>query len=234
MLARMTSGSGINADGLLIFDCDGVLVDSERIAVRIDARVLAALGWHLTEAEIVERFMGRSQQYMVGEIESHLGRPLPPEWEDEFLDLYRVAFEAELRPVDGIVDALDRIRVPTCVASSGSHAKIEGSLRLTGLWDRFEGRIFSRDDVARGKPAPDLFLFAASTMGIEPARAVVVEDSPYGIEAAIAAGMPALGYAGGLVPPERLAGATRVFTDMRDLPTLLEGLGLFGPGCGVA
>jgi HAD superfamily hydrolase (TIGR01509 family) len=212
------------SERLLILDCDGVLVDSERIAVRIDSHVLGRLGWPLTEAQIVERFVGRSHEYMVSEIETHLDRRLPSDWEDEFRHLYREAFEAELRPVDGVVEALDRLNVATCVASSGSHERIERSLRLCGLYERFAGRIFSSHDVPRGKPAPDLFLLAASRMGVAPAQAIVVEDSPFGVEAALAAGMPVLGYAGGLVPRERLAGATHVFTDMQRLPELVDRL----------
>src|SRR5215217_5343603 len=106
---------------LVIFDCDGVLIDSERIAVRVDAEVLGRLGWHLTEEEIIERFMGRSDAYMRGEIEARIGRPLGLEWADEVRPLYRRAMEAELRPVGGVVDALDRISTPTCVASSSTH-----------------------------------------------------------------------------------------------------------------
>ena len=105
---------------LVIFDCDGVLVDSERIGVRIDVQVLAALGWAMTEAEVVERFMGRTDAYMVSQIEAHLGRPLPADWEAPYQHLYRRAFDAELAPVPGIVDALERITIATCVASSGT------------------------------------------------------------------------------------------------------------------
>ncbi len=212
------------SDHLLILDCDGVLVDSERIAVRIDAQVLRHLGWTLTEVEVVERFVGRSHEYMVSEIENFLGRRLPADWEDEFLPLYREAFEVELRPVDGVIEALDQLTIPTCVASSGSRKKIERSLRLCGLYERFGGRIFSSHDVAHGKPAPDLFLFAASRMGVAPARAIVVDDSPFGVDAALAAGMAVLGYAGGVVPAARLAAATHVFTDMRNLPGLVTRL----------
>jgi HAD superfamily hydrolase (TIGR01509 family) len=207
---------------LVIFDCDGVLIDSERIAVRIDAVVLARLGWELTEAEIVERFVGRSEAYMVSEIERAIGRPLDVGWDDEFVPLYREALEAELEPVDGIVEALDAISAPTCVASSSSHERLRFTLGLTGLLDHFDGRIFSATDVANGKPAPDLFLHAAATLGADPARCAVVEDSVYGVEAARAAGMRAFGYAGGLTPGERLAGPrTTVFGDMRELPGLL-------------
>src|SRR6185369_1977748 len=154
---------------LVIFDCDGVLVDSERLAVRIDVRVLGELGWIMTEQEVVERFMGRTHEYMVSEIEAFLGRPLAPDWEDPFHQLYRDAFAAELQPVEGVVDALDRITLPTCVASSGTHEKIRFTLGLTNLYDRFSGRIFSASEVARGKPAPDLFLHAAKRMGVDPA-----------------------------------------------------------------
>jgi HAD superfamily hydrolase (TIGR01509 family) len=207
---------------LVIFDCDGVLVDTERIAVRIDVIVLAELGWPMTEAEVVERFMGRSDEEMTAEIEAHLGRRLPASWEEPFRHLYRQAFEAELEPVAGVVEALDAIAIPTCVASSGTHEKIRFTLGLTGLYERFAGRIFSVSDVARGKPAPDLFLHAADRMGVPPAQCAVVEDSRYGVEAARAAGMRAFGYAGGLAPKGALAGPqTIVFEDMRELPDLL-------------
>ena len=207
---------------LVIFDCDGVLVDTERIAVRIDVIVLAELGWPMTEAEVVERFMGRSDEEMTADIEAHLGRRLPASWEEPFRHLYRQAFEAELEPVAGVVAALDAIAIPTCVASSGTHEKIRFTLGLTGLYERFAGRIFSVSDVARGKPAPDLFLHAADRMGVPPAQCAVVEDSRYGVEAARAAGMRAFGYAGGLAPKGALAGPqTIVFEDMRELPGLL-------------
>jgi HAD superfamily hydrolase (TIGR01509 family) len=207
---------------LVIFDCDGVLVDTERIGVRIDVVVLGQLGWAMTEADVIERFMGRTDAYMVSQIEAHLGRPLPADWEAPFQHLYREAFEAELEPVDGILEALDRIAIETCVASSGTHERMRYTLGLTGLYDRFAGRIFSATDVAHGKPAPDLFLHAARRMGASPADCAVVEDSRYGVEAARAAGMRAFGYGGGLTPRHRLEGpGTIVFEDMRELPRLL-------------
>jgi HAD superfamily hydrolase (TIGR01509 family) len=207
---------------LVIFDCDGVLVDSERIAVRVEAELLAELGWPLSQAEIVERFMGRTAEYMDEAIEAQLGSRLPGDWRDQFQRRYREAFAAELVPVDGVLDALDQIAVPTCVASSGSHDKLRFTLGHTGLYERFEGRIFSGYEVANGKPAPDLFLHAAARMGAGPARCAVVEDSLYGVLAARAAGMRVFGYAGGLTPADRLEGeATVVFEDMRELPRLL-------------
>ncbi|WP_282688608.1 MULTISPECIES: HAD family hydrolase [unclassified Streptomyces] len=208
---------------LVIFDCDGVLVDSERIAVRVDALVLAELGWNLTEAEIVDRFMGLSSRSMTRQIEGHLGRRLPADWEEEFKPLYDDALAAELTPVEGIVDALDALaHLPTCVASSGSHDKMRLTLGMTGLRPRFEGRIFSATEVEHGKAAPDLFLHAARKMGVAPEACAVVEDSQYGLQAARAAGMRAFAYAGGLTPADRLEGpGTVVFDDMRSLPGLL-------------
>ena len=211
---------------LVIFDCDGVLVDSERIAVRVEAEYLAELGWPLSQAEIIERFMGRTAEYMDEAIEARLGSRLPGDWKDQFQRRYREAFAADLQPVDGVVEALDQITVPTCVASSGSHDKLRLTLGHTGLYRRFQGRIFSGYEVANGKPAPDLFLHAAARMGAEPARCAVVEDSRYGVLAARAAGMRAFGYAGGLTPADRLEGeGTVVFEDMRELPRLLADAG---------
>jgi HAD superfamily hydrolase (TIGR01509 family) len=211
---------------LVIFDCDGVLVDSERIAVRVDAQVMSALGCAFTEAEIIERFVGCSREQHTALVEARLGRPLDPDWHAEFRHLYLAAFDAELAAVDGIVAALAEIPEPWCVASNSSREGVERNLKLVGLHDRFAGRVFSANDVARGKPAPDLFLHAAREMGTDPARCVVVEDSPYGVRAARAAGMRAFGYIGGLTTAERLADSGAVlFDDMRALPELLRKAG---------
>ena len=207
---------------LVIFDCDGVLVDSERLSVRVETEYLAELGWPLTEAEIIERFMGQTSEYMDEAIEAQLGSRLPGDWKAQLERRYQEAFAAHLVAVDGVVEALDQITAPTCVASSGTHDKLRFTLGHTGLYERFEGRIFSGYEVANNKPAPDLFLHAATRMGAEPARTAVVEDTLYGVMAARAAGMRVFGYAGGLSAPDRLAGeATVVFSDMRDLPRLL-------------
>lgn len=208
---------------LVIFDCDGVLIDSEKIAVKVDAFVLAALGWPLSESEIVERFVGRSYRDMTAAIEEHLGRPLPEDWDEPYRHLYREAFDADLTEVDGVTEALDALTLPSCVASSTSHSGLRHTLGLTGLYERFEGRIFSASEVEHGKPAPDLFLHAARSLGVEPARCVVVEDSRYGVAAARAAGMRAYGYCGGLTPAGWLEGPdTTVFDDMRALPELIS------------
>jgi HAD superfamily hydrolase (TIGR01509 family) len=212
-----------NAVELLIFDCDGVLTDSERIAVKVDLQVLEELGLALSEADVITLFMGRSDQETRSEIEQRLGRALPADWQRQVDARYRAAFTAELKPVAGIVEALDRLTLRNCVASSGSHEHLRFTLGLTGLYDRFEGRIFSADDVAAGKPAPDVFLHAAAQMQVAPGHCLVVEDSVNGVRAARAAGMPALAYGGGLTPKQLLAGPdTVVFDDMRELPNVIE------------
>jgi HAD superfamily hydrolase (TIGR01509 family) len=209
-----------DAIDLVIFDCDGVLVDSERLAIRLEAEVISALGWAITEREVVDRFVGRSDAYMQGEIERHIGRTL--DWEVEFAPRYREVFEQELAPVDGIVEALAAIPVATCVASSGTHEKLRFTLGLTGLYERFAGRIFSVSEVANGKPAPDLFLHAATAMGVGPSHCAVVEDSVAGVEAGVAAGMRVFGFAGGVTDASKLRrDGVEVFDDMRALPARL-------------
>ncbi|MEU6013871.1 HAD family hydrolase [Streptomyces sp. NPDC047515] len=209
---------------LVIFDCDGVLVDSERIAVRVQVQVGAELGWALTEDEVIEKFVGRSNASIGELIDARLpGRA--PVWQERFERLHRDAVDTELVAVDGIREALAALTLPSCVASSGSHEKMRHTLGHTRLHSHFEGRIFSASEVAHGKPAPDLFLHAARRMGVEPSACVVVEDSKYGVQAARSAGMRSLGYAGGLTPAHWLEGPdTVVFDDMRKLPALLSGL----------
>ena len=208
---------------LVIFDCDGVLVDSEVLAVEVDKRILAELGWHLSTDEIVEKFLGTSSASFTEKVEAHLGYQLPPGWDDQYNPWFDEAFESDLQAVEGVEAALDEITALTCVASSGSHTKIRKTLGLTGLFPRFAGRIFSATEVEYGKPAPDLFLHAAERMGVDPERCVVIEDSAYGVRAAQSAGMHVFGYAGGLTPAERLRGAGAiVFDAMSELPDLLR------------
>ena len=207
---------------LVVFDCDGVLVDSEVIAIRVDQRVLADLGWELELDDIVERFVGKSEAHFVAAVEQQLGIRLADGWDRDYGRWYQEAFERELEAVDGIEDALDRLSLPHCVASSGSHEKMHRTLGKTGLLSRFQGRIYSATEVANGKPAPDLFLHAAASLGAAPRRCAVVEDSAYGVQAARAAGMHVFAYAGGVTPASRLAGpGTTVFSDMRLLPELI-------------
>lgn len=199
----------------VIFDCDGVLVDSEPMSNRVLAEVLTEIGLPTTTEESTAAFMGKSWVSNLEIIEERLGGPAP----DDLTERYRQrrdAALADVEPVDGVVEALDAIDLPSCVASSGDHAKMAVTLGGTGLLERFEGRIFSAADLpdGRGKPAPDLFLHAAREMGFDPATTAVVEDSRPGCAAGRAAGMRVFAY--------RLDadGAAR-FDDMRELPDLL-------------
>lgn len=209
--------------GLVIFDCDGVLVDSDRIALRIQAERITALGLPTTYEDCVRDFLGLGMPATLRILEERLGGPLPEGWTRDLDAAVRDGFRRELRPVPGIVAALGEIDAPTCVASSGSQEKMRLTLGLTGLRERFEGRIFSADEVERGKPAPDLFLFAAERMGAAPQDCVVVEDSPFGARAARAAGMRALGYAADGDGTALAAEGAEVFAAMAELPGVIRG-----------
>ena len=210
-------------DRLVIFDCDGVLVDSEPLANAVLHAELARAGLGLSLEESTSLFTGLSLASCLAVIEARLGGP-PPE---DFLPRLRAGvverFRKELAPVPGVADVLRGLDAPRCVASSGSHEKIRFSLSLTGLDGWFgDDDIFSADDVARGKPAPDLFLHAAARKGREPGHCVVVEDSVPGVQAARAAGMRVLGFAArSEAAALAAAGADAVFGDMRELPSLL-------------
>ena len=210
---------------LVVFDCDGVLVDSEVLTVAVEARVLNELGWPMTEAEVVATWMGRSNAAQKAEVAERLGGAVADEFEERVTAEVHAAFEAQLTEIDGIsalLDELERAGVPTCVASSGTHERIRLTLGLTGLLPRFEGRIFSATQVEHGKPAPDLFLLAAAEMGVDPTRCAVIEDSTHGVAGTVSAGMAAYGYAGGLSDESELtaAGAT-TFDRMVDLVAAL-------------
>lgn len=209
--------------GLIIFDCDGVLVDSEVISIAVDEIVLADLGWRIDTDEIIARFVGRSHDHFLAVVEEHIGYKLPDDWEDSYQRLYREAMRRDLRSVPGIIDALDVITVPSCVASNGSHEKMQFTLGLTGLLTRFDGRIFSASEVALGKPAPDLFLHASSTLGYKPSDCVVVEDSVAGVQAALAADMNVIAYAGGVTSRSQLeVFDVSVINHLSELPQSLE------------
>jgi HAD superfamily hydrolase (TIGR01509 family) len=211
------------ATELVIFDCDGVLVDSERIAVEVDLLVFSRLGLEITRQELIERFVGRSPSVMHAMIEDRLDEPVAPELWEEFEQLYVDAFERDLVAVPGVVEVLARLDLPTCVASSSTPDSLRRKLTKTGLYDHFEGRIFSAIEVRNGKPAPDIFLHAAERMGAAPDRCVVVEDSLYGVMAARAAGMRVLAFETDLVDASTLEGdATTLFADMSQLVDLVH------------
>lgn len=215
------------ATDLVVFDCDGVLVDSETIACRIDAEIFTALGFPLDFEDIRRDFVGVSATTMCRTIEERFGRKLPADMPQRLLQAALDSFEAELQPIAGIADTLGRLNGPRCVASSSSPPRIRRSLELTGLLDFFAPHLFSATMVKNGKPAPDLFLHAAQAMGASPARCIVIEDSVPGVTAARAAGMTVLGFVGGghcvAGHGERLRslGAHDVFSDMAELPRLL-------------
>ncbi|MFI5959449.1 HAD family hydrolase [Cryptosporangium sp. NPDC051539] len=212
---------------VVIFDCDGVLVDSERLIQEVDLELIRGLGWPITRAEIFAEHLGRSEDAVVANIERRLGHPVP----DTFLREKAAAYEAVLRErlvaVPGVAEAIVLLReggMGLCVASSAGHARIRLSLRLTGLQTLFaEEHLFSAEDVVRGKPAPDLFLYAAACLAATPQACVVVEDSPAGVEAARAAGMRVIGYCA-LTPAELLHEADALVTRMTDLPAVIAAL----------
>ena len=208
---------------LLILDCDGVLVDSEPVSNRILAERLTAIGLPTTTEESMATFMGRPWAWGLGVIEERLGGPVPDDFSARYHEELFAAFERDLRAVEGIAAALDRIDLPNCVASSGDHERIRAALRPAGLLERFGGRIYSAADVERGKPWPDLFLHAAREMGAAPERCVVVEDSVAGAQAGRAAGMTVLGYAALTEPGALRAEGARVFASMDELPELVSG-----------
>ena len=212
---------------LVIFDCDGVLVDSERLIVELEAQICRERGWPLNEEDVIREFVGLSDSAMRSRLSELVGEDLAEDWDAEYTDRYRHTLAEDVEAVAGVAAAIDIIEqagLSTCVASSGSHHKMALTLGRTGLLERFKGRIFSSTDpeVERGKPAPDLFLHAAARMGVVPHRCAVVEDSPFGLLAALDAGMSAFGFAGSVMPTHRLTmeGVT-IFESMADLPQLV-------------
>ncbi len=214
---------------VVIFDCDGVLVDSEAIALARTREALGRLGLTLSATEARDRFLGVSAQSMQGIAERDLGAALPPDFQRELAREILADFERELKGVEGIREALAELGARVCVASSSSIERIRASLRIVGYAGLFEPNVFSAAEVARGKPDPDLFLHAADRMGAKPRGCLVIEDSVPGVVAAARAGMAVFGFVGGthISGPEhgdrlRAAGAALAFDDMRELPRLIR------------
>ena len=212
---------------LVIFDCDGVLVDSEALACVVHADVLTQYGYAISAEQVHDRFLGRSAREARLEVESELGRAFPDSYTAQLRATIDRVFGEQLAPVPHIFETLGRLSQRICVASSGTPTRIRSSLGTTGLLDHFAPHLFSAMQVERGKPAPDLFLFAAAQMNTLPTRCVVVEDSMPGVTAAHAAGMTVIGFTGGshCQPGDadrlRAAGAFIVIDDMRELPDLI-------------
>ncbi|BCJ46828.1 haloacid dehalogenase [Actinoplanes ianthinogenes] len=218
----------------VLFDCDGVLVDSERITNAVLRAMLHELGWLISEADCFRLFVGRALADEVGVIEEHTGFAVTPEWIAEFRRRRNAALAADLREIPGAVTAaheIDRLFAGRLACASGAdRAKVELQLTKVGLDRVFAGKIFSGMEMPRSKPAPDVYLAAAAALAVDPARAAVIEDTPTGVRAGVAAGATVFGYC----PPDSLAhhepgvllaaGATHIFTTMSDLPALLTHL----------
>jgi len=214
---------------LVIFDCDGVLIDSELLSVEADLACLSEEGLDLSAEEILERYTGISMAGMLADLEARFGRTFP-NFADRHRQRLRALFEARLKPIPGIAEILVSLASKVCVASSSTPERLRHALTLVGLFDRFHPHIFSTTEVARGKPGPDLFLHAAERMGVPAARCVVIEDSVPGVTAAVVAGMTAIGFTGGAHcrpgHDSRLyaEGAALVIDNMAQLPRALSEL----------
>lgn len=215
----------MNRFELVIFDCDGVLVDSEILCHQVLMQMIAEHGVVLTLEEALGHFMGTSNESCLAAVSAVVGRPMPEDFMAQFAERTIAAFGESLMPVPGIEGVLQSLSWPFCVASNGPREKMGFTLGHTGLLPHFEGRIFSAQDVERPKPAPDLFLHAARSCGVDAAKCVVIEDSPTGVKAARAAGMTVVGYAA-MGHAEKLlaAGAHAVFSAMANLPELLASM----------
>lgn len=217
---------------LMIWDCDGCLVDSEAIAAEAEARLVTRLGIPFTAQEYYERFTGVAMRTIFEQLERERGVKLFGQFDNEAYEAeVRDLLSEKLQAMPFVHETLGRLEVPMCVASGSVPSKLEHELRLTGLWDVFGGHVYSSELVARGKPAPDIFLYAAAQMGARPERSLVIEDSLAGVTAAKAAGMSVFAF----VRPAHTSLETRAkmqalrphatFGDMRELPALVAGWG---------
>jgi HAD superfamily hydrolase (TIGR01509 family) len=220
----MNGAPTLSIPKLVIFDCDGVLVDSEPIAARVTVQMMIELGIPTTVEEVRTLFLGDTLANVVRGIEQRAPEPPPAGWVDTMEARLWDEFRRSLKPVSGAPEAVDRVLaagIAACVASQGAPEKMQVSLGVTGLLPRFAGRVFSARMVARPKPFPDLFLYAAEQLGVAPEQTVVVEDSAFGVRAAVAAGMRALGYSASVGPRKLADAGAEVFDSMHDLPRLL-------------
>ncbi|MTI18669.1 HAD family hydrolase [Rhodobacteraceae bacterium RKSG542] len=182
---------------LVIWDCDGCLIDSEYIACKLDAEIYTEAGYPITTDEVCERFIGVREEDVFAIIKQEINRDLRehPAF-DNYASRLNDVFTRELKPIEGVKQVLAQLDVPVCIASGSSPERLQMSLGVTGLLDHFEGKIYSAVEVEKGKPAPDIFLYAASKMGVAPEKCLVIEDSPAGIQGAKAAGMDVFGFTG--------------------------------------
>jgi HAD superfamily hydrolase (TIGR01509 family) len=217
----------MNVD-LIIFDCDGVLIDSEILSNRAEVELLKSFGIEFELGDYMAQFVGKSTKDVLKTIEASHNVSLPAEFRRLAETQIFTAFKTELQPIPGIFELINSINTAKCIASSSSLSRLDITLKITGLFDEFSPHIFSAEQVDRGKPAPDLFLFAAEQMQVDPDRCVVIEDSPYGVRAGVQAGMTVLGFTGGShIQPghaERLLdeGAIDICADMSQVSNWLK------------
>jgi HAD superfamily hydrolase (TIGR01509 family) len=212
------------SEALVIFDCDGVLVDSEPIAARLTAQSVSELGWEMSPETAKAEFLGDTFDNIIRRVEEHTGKPVPADWPARSQASLFAALERDLTPVAGVVSAIHALQAAgatLAVASQGAHEKMKVTLRVTGLLPHFAGKIFSAYDVARPKPFPDLFLHAASSLGFKPEQTVVVEDSTRGVKAALAAGMRVIGYTASVGREAIVAAGAEPLDDLALLPQML-------------
>ncbi|WP_225409091.1 HAD family hydrolase [Stigmatella hybrida] len=214
---------------LTIFDCDGVLIDSEILAAGVHADLLTEMGMAITLEEVITRFTGLTHEHIVHLVAQQLGRPLPEDYRQRALTELDRRMEA-VKPIPGVQDMLDQLTGPRCVCSNSGSARLQLSLTATGLWERLAPHIFSAPEVGRSKPAPDVFLHAAKVFGVSPAKTLVVEDSAHGVSGAVAAGMRVIGFTGGghtwpgHAETLKQAGAVQVFSRLPDVAEALRAL----------
>lgn len=203
---------------LLIFDCDGVLVDSERVSNQVFLGMLAELGVEMSETQLIQEYVGMTITNCLQLIEQRYAITFPTNFRSDLDSRSLEVYQQKLTAIPGVGQVIAGLDIPFCLASNSTPDKITFMLKLVGFYDLFQGRIFSATQVAKSKPAPDVYLLAASSQGVAPERCLVIEDSPTGVRAAKSAGMTVLGYAG-LFEASRLlaAGADAVFYDMHDL-----------------
>jgi HAD superfamily hydrolase (TIGR01509 family) len=209
---------------LVIFDCDGVLVDSEPIAARLTAESVSELGWEMSAELAKSEFLGDTFSNIIRRVEERIGRKVPEDWPARSQAKLLAALEREVSPVAGVRSAIEALLgagATLAVGSQGSHQKMQLTLGVTGLLPFFEGRIFSASQVAQPKPAPDLFLLAANTLGFAASQSVVVEDSTRGVKAALAAGMRILGYTASVGREAIVAAGAEPVDDLAQVPKLL-------------
>lgn len=219
---------------LVIFDCDGVLIDSEVISANMLIAELRGYGVTIGLDFVSKHFLGRSYPTVLKEIRETFGVVLPDQFEADYRTRLLSAFAHDLVVMPGVAGAIDRLAVPYCLATSSSPVRVAQSLTLTGMTARFQGRVFTASQVARGKPAPDLFLLAATTMGVDPAECLVIEDSLIGVRAGLAAGMEVWRFTGGshlrgmdlTAPPD--ATPHLMFDDFAQMVALRPALGMAG------